>query len=430
MLQKYILTPLVLSFLIMPSLAFAEVVPLWQAQSAPGLSSCLALFPIGRVTVLLESTAREVAPGGKLEISGVVHNEGALPIVGGVLYVKVYRIISAANPSDEAVDFFQVAKNMNIGKGQSASISFSYHIPADMASGRYRIASVVTPGLGFDPEGVLVIGNPASQGIFDFMVSGNETGAITLVSGSATSNATSSNSGAPATFSATVKNTTGKDVTGIVKWSLYSWDLPNPAMPLSASSSSFRVAAGGSTTVSYTLTDTAHTLYEVVGEIDTPQGTKSIAGFPLSRLASSGAHISYVAASHAPFTAGEDAAFACIAGHGVTLPTVQLILSVTPSGILSLVGPIASASYNGLAPAVPGALIAKASGSASSFIVTAKLYQNGQLLETVSVPYQCGAGIPCNYTPEIALFVALVIIVALIYFIYASYRRRKNHLAP
>jgi hypothetical protein len=269
--------------------------------------------------------------------------------------------------------------------------------------------------------------NPASNGILDFVVAGKQQGAVTLMS------TTTAILAHPSQVAATlVKNTTGQSFSGSVKWSLYAWDASDPAHPISSTvSTPFTVAAHSSTPVSYSLKDSAHVAYQVVGEIDTSSGSKSIASFPLwVDNQPTQARFSYVAASRMPLVSGEPAAFACFKSVGKQV-NVQVSLSVERTGYLSFLGPIGIASYQGPTPMVPSALVATASSPASSFNVVARIYSGGQLLDSVTIPYRCGgASGPCGNSSLLYILVTAIALIVLIGLFVWAYRRRSPGMPP
>lgn len=442
---------LALLALLAPSLAFAApaakpvhytpLQPDVKADYTPpsGATICTPdLYQFGSVGATFTGSLASVAQGAPIAFTGTLTNQNSYPIVDATVYVKIFHSRSTGKDSNgpDVVEYFPAVSHVTIPAKGTKPYSFSWQVPTNEQPGVYKAATFVVSADRFNLLGLTftddVVGNT-----YDFTVVGQDTGAIRFDKSSASVNS------APYYFAVfppvlpiaqkdipvdvSVKNTTAVSEKLAVHWSLYDWDALQPSHLITQSDETIAAAAGTSTPVRYELKDTTHTAYELIATLTTKEGAKSIAAFRIGRSGITTPRLNFVGATAYPAAPGGDA-YACFQNEGIgTSPNTKVVVTATHMGVLSLLGSIASASFTGPVISQPFyALKAPFKGKASSYVVTAQLYQDGKLLDTVSVPYSCNAlGTPCNIfeTWWPLVIVAALIALALIFWQFMRPRR-------
>ncbi|MGH7175284.1 MAG: hypothetical protein ACREGR_02925 [Minisyncoccia bacterium] len=411
--------------LLIPGYAFA------QAKAAtPALISCSTIYPADKITITFDHPPATATPGETLSLSGTLTNNGTLPLEGALLYIKLYRETVPLNaPPGAAIYFEKVGSGITLAVGKSAPVSISLPLASDLPAGTYHVEAVLIPAQGFDPNGALILESTVVNGTLDFRIASSPaSGAVTLLP-SAALRTFSSSTPSIVTLTAQAVNTTKTAFSGSLTWTLYAADASDPTQPLSTSESAVSIPAGGTAPVSYMLTDTAHSLYYVVGSITTSGGAQSLAGFVLARPGTASVRIWHAGALQTPLVSGSPAAYACVQSLGGAQP-FNVTVSANPVGFLSFLGSAAFASYTGAPLPAPGVLIAFANRDTSSFNVVAHLYVNGALVDSATIPYRCGTDYPCDYTVLIVSVAALLALVLLIFVLIRSRRRAPPAITP
>lgn len=451
-------TGLLFLFAFVPAFAFAATQPpaansaavkdaiLSEYAPPTGASLCTAdLYQFGSVNAALSGSLTNVAQGAPIVFTGTLTNENAYPIPNAMVYVKVFKMGSSTKNQNgpDVVDFFPATSHLTIPAKGSVPYSFTWQVPATEQPGNYRVATFVVSSDRFNLLGLTftddVIGNT-----YDFSIVGQDVGAIRF------DKATAFVDKAPYYFAVfppvipisqkstpiqvSVKNTTNAPEKVSIRWSLYDWDSTRASNLISQSDTSVTVAAGSSTPVTYNLTDNTHTAYELIATIVMKDGTKSVAAFRIGRSGITTPRLNFVGATAYPATTA-NSAYACFQNEGVALsPNTKVTVTATRYGVLSLLGPIASATYTGSSAGQPFyAIKAPFHTAASSYIVTAQVYQSGKLIDSVSVPYFCKTlGGSCSifdtWWPLIIL-IGVIVIILVIWYIVRS-RRTVSTLPP
>jgi hypothetical protein len=180
------LTALLVTF----AFVFSPMFALAQTPTAPSASSsdqtsaadttvdCSQYYTFDSVQANLSTPITSVVSGTSITFSGTLQNENPYPIVGGGLYVKIFKSRSASDANGpDVVDQFQVKDGIVIPGNGSVPISFSWQVPSYAESGDYSLATCFTNadkfnllGLSFTDD---VVGNTVP-----FTVSGEQNSGV------------------------------------------------------------------------------------------------------------------------------------------------------------------------------------------------------------------------------------------------------------
>ncbi len=423
-------------------------VPLTPPAPAPpypdGVSSCFEYYNFGSVSVEATPSLDTAATGADIAFSGSITNQNAYPIVGATVYVKIFRL-SAADKSKnvygpDVVGFFPAVENLTLKAGETKPISFLWHVPSDAQAGDYEAGLYVGQAGRFELSGLSFTDDVVSSYV-PFAVVGGSSGAVEFVKSGVTVG------GAPYRFAAyapvlnvgsssipvtaQITNTSPMGYQGSVSWQLYYWDSQLASHLIASSSEPLSLNPGSTTSVSYEVSDTAHAVYYLVGTVRTSGGSQSLIAARFVRSGVPEARFSDVGVSAYPLGGGGKA-FACFHSTSAALASsVSVNVSVRAPGLLFGNRLVASSSYAGVAPGALTALAVPVAGAFSSFTVTASLYQDGKLIDKVTVPYDCKTlGGTCENSSlvpiaAVAAALLLIIVLGLVFF-----RRRHDASSP
>ena len=413
-----------------------------------GLSSCFDYYRFGSVPAVISPSLNQVSQAATVGFLGTLTNENEYPITDVTVYVKIFRSrgplrIDANGP--DVVAFFPVVEHLNLKGKERTPITFTWKVPADSEPGDYQAATFVVANDRFEMTGLVftddVIGNTA-----DFKVSGESAGSIRFKKDAATINNVPYHYAAfPPTIpggvkdvpiSSVVTNTTQLPYKGTVTWSTYYWDPVNKTHLLDTKTEEIKIHPGATTTASYVVTDTAHSVYYVEGVLHSKEGgAASLVGMRFVRSDVAEPRFNFVGIS-------KGIAVACIHSTGTaTAKDGEVTISVTNndssvlSKFLSLFGSgyLAKKSYKGAIPGSIAAVTVPLSHTASSYLVTADLYQAGKHLDSVSISYSCkDLGVPCPSLLKQLLIpgsISLALIVLIVLAVW-WYKRRQLARTP
>jgi hypothetical protein len=409
-----------------------------------GLSSCFDYYSFGSTPIMVSGSLAAVSQGSVIVFNGTVTNRNKHPIVGATIYVKIFKFDADSRKKNVngpyQVDFFPAATGLTLKAGESTPFSFNWNTPGDAEPGSYEAAFYVVQDNRFELLG-LVFTNDIVGATSDFLVVGAKMGVTQFDKDKVTVN------GKPYHFaafvpsipkgqvdvpiSANVTNTAGTAFSSKISWKLYYWDASRASALLAESTAPVTVGPHATSTVSYTVSDTSHSVYYLHGEFMTPNGSKSIIDIRFNRADVFEPRLNDVGVTAYPLSQGT-LAYACFHSSGAgEAAGVQVDLSVTAPGLFGSLFPstIAQKTYQGIAPGRLVALAVPMSAAATSFVVHATISQNGKQLDSVDIPYSCSdLGAPCQ-SPLIPVASALAVIVALI-LLYLFFVRGKHSTMP
>ena len=411
----------------------------------PSLTSCFNYYRFGSVPIVLSSQLSTVAQGAQIGFTGTITNQNDYPISDAAIYAKV---LFFPNPSakdsfgPEVVDFYKVEDNITLPAHASKPLAFAWAVPTDADLGSYELATYVVSHDRFNMSG-LTFTTDIVGGTANFQIVGSETGSThidihkTLVGPQVLHGAAYApkldvpDTGVPVTVHLT--NTSSVNASGTLTWKLYSWDTLQQANLLDTKQVPVNVPAGNDVAFSYTAADFSHTVYELLVEYAPSQ--KGMAhSFQSIRFINTGLNtprINFVGATEYPGKGG-DTAFACFHSTGTTnAEKVRVELTASSNSFLDTIlgrGMLATKSYEGKAPGNIYAITAPLSRGSDSFTVRARIFQDGKLIDDISVPYTCSESAGGCPPPYLAI-AAGIIIIALIVLAFLRFRNKKQPLS-
>ncbi|MGE5540710.1 MAG: hypothetical protein ACM3TU_00265 [Bacillota bacterium] len=413
-----------------------------------GLTSCFDYYKFNSTPVVVSADLSSVIAGAPLGVTLTVTNENPYPIVDAKVYVKVMRYGYAKGEKNvnapDIVDFFPAGDPVSIPAGGHVNLSTAWQVPQDAEAGDYMMAAYVVSADRFEMEG-LTFTDDVIGSAFNFHVVNDTKGSVRFDKNSATvlnqpfrfaaypPRIPSNTKDVPVGID--VVNTTPLPVTEEVTWTLYKWDALRADQALDRKTETVTVPGNGRVHVAYTVTDTNHSVYYLLGAVRSAGGSSSLAGIRFVRGDVNEPRLNYVGVTGYPAGKGISA-FACVHSTGPgTAENTKLELVATRPSFFGIGGTLAKKTYQGPAAGDIRALVVPFSGSADSFAVTARLFQNGVLVDQVTENYSCADLSPDSCAkrtiPLVPLAIGLgafVIIVIVAAFIII--RRKKAPATP
>jgi hypothetical protein len=403
------------------------------------LSSCFDHYRFGSVPAVISTTLSQAHQGGTLGFTGTVTNENTYPILDATVHIKIFHIQGLKKDVNgpDVVDFFPAVSHLTLKAKEVTPLSFTWKVPPDIEPGEYRAVTYVTSSDRFELQGLSftddVVGNSTN-----FTIAGEKLGALRFQKDSVTvadkpfyfaafpPTVSSTTKSVPVT--ATVVNTTSLPLKGTITWSLYYWDALSESHLLDTKTEEMKVHPNASTTVSYTVSDTAHTVYFLKGVIKSAQGTSSIIGVRFVRPDVSEPRFNFVAIDGST-------AVACIHSTAYTSAedsdvTLTVTSDVWYASVLRLfgLGTLAHASYSGAIPGDIYALTAPIEKTAASYTIHASLSQKGKRVDMVDLSYTCtdlGTPCPSTFSKILSFLIPLIVLVSIV-LAGTYFTRRKN----
>jgi len=316
------------------------------------------------------------------------------------VYVKIFKKGQSTNVQQngfDIVDQFFAKKNINLIAKERQNFTFKYNIPAFAQSGDYQVATYFVSqyklnlfSLSFTDD---VVGSSR-----DFTVSGEASAGVFIDKQHVTIGTStflfaafipkvSKNVSVPISFD--LQNTTSKPQSVKVTYKLYSWDGLLDSNIITTKTDSVSLSAKSPKRLTYTVTDTEHPVYYLVIEADY-NDTKSIINVRFVREDVDVPRINFSAVTRYPLEAKtNNIVFACVHNSGLSssVSDNKLIVSVEDS----LGNIVSKAVYNGV---ITGNMMGFKTSfvpliSNGDLIVKADLYHKNQLVDSVSMKYDC-----------------------------------------
>ncbi len=404
------------------------------------LPSCFDYYQFGSVQVSLDSRLSQTLAGTDFGLEAHVQNKNTYPLINTNIYIRVFKQRATTEKNvngPDVVGYFPIAQGLTLKPGEIINIPYTWHVPDDADPGAYQMVSFVNQADRFNFLG-LPFTDDITGGQYNFSIVNSTKGGVRFNRSSAVLGGNTYNFAAfspqinaastTVPISISVNNTKPDPYTGDVTWKLYKWDGSRPDALISQKTDPLAVQPNGTTTVSYVVTDTFHSVYYITAEVDTKTGSRSIAAFRFVRANVFEPRIASLEATTYPLSPGS-LAFACFHSSGANKATgVHLELAVKTLPFLGFFSfPIASRSYDGDAPGNILALTLPVTKNLSSFELVATLNQNGKQIDQVIMPYDCRVLTGCkDYTIYIVggiVLLLLILCIALLLYVRRSSTR-------
>ena len=403
--------------------------------------NCFDYYHFGSVQVTVESELSNAVSGTKMNFIGTIKNSNSYPVVNGKVVVKIFKKQDAKDMQGNGplqVDQFIAKDNVNIDASSTQQFNFSWAIPSYAKSGDYQVATFFTSGNEFNLLGLTftddIVGNT-----FDFKVSGEQTKIVEFDKNSVKVNGTPYFFAAfpphvdiktDGVLTANLLNETNENQSVNVTWKTYWWDAQRQENLLDTKTETINLTKGETKNLSYTVKDNNHSVYLVVAEVDY-KDTKSIMGARFVRDGINLSRINFPAVTSFPLQAGTSTTlFSCL--HNTSNADVQngqLSLKLEdPSGNV-----IHSYTYNGT---ITGAMMGVKddfvpSRSYDKFSLVAELKQDGKVVDSAKMDYDCKLIDASKCLPEtkinilvLTFLIILLIIAGIALFIFEKKRHK------
>ena len=401
--MKRFLSSLFLLTLFLPYPLLAQEVsevpgPSIESVDPSGNVSCFDYYRFGSIQSVLETDLSETVPGATINFKGKIKNDNDYPVVNGTLFVKMFlrdENTFKGGDGNQVVDQFQVEGVWNIPQKGEKEVSFSWHVPENARGGEYYLATFFNTegrynlsGLSFTDD---VIGNSVQ-----FKVNSQEKG-VYLDKTKTTLNGEDHRFAAyPLHFKkdekveikTSVTNPTDQNQVIQLTWEEYTWDALRKENLKNKKYELVEVGANQSKDLSYTVNSQNASVSYVIATTKDQYG-KSIQGIRFVRDGVEETRINFPSLTKFPLKKGEaNTLFAC--AHSTNLPKV-------PGNILTLTlrddnqNVIHEYKYEG---DITGSMSGwkdhfTPSTSYDKVFLTATLQRNDEVVEEVTIPYDC-----------------------------------------
>ncbi len=408
-----------------------------------GLTSCFSVYRFGSVVSSLAPSLSEVTQSAPLNFTGTIQNQNSYPIDDATLYIKIFHDRTDGRKDingPDVVDWFPAVEHITLKAHETKHVSFTWDVPPDAQPGTYEAATYISASDRFEMYG-LSFTDDITGSMTRFSVVGTNTGAIRFDKNSVSVNhvpfyfasfppiISSSTQDVP--VSAIVENTKDITQTATVDWKLYYWDALQKSHLLNESVKNVNLQPHATTTLTYVIKNTSHSVYYLIGTLTDQYGSKSIIGVRYARVGVNEPRFNFVGVSAYPAQKGNGEAIACIHSTGVNgAENSKITITAKTNEFISfLSSTIAHSTWSGDITGGMVALVAPFTKASKSFTLTAKLYQHGTLVDTITLPYSCNTlGVPCSMSLSEKVFIAIAIFMTLIAIGISIYfiRRWKN----
>jgi len=370
-----------------------------------GLEDCFNYYTFGSVEAQISGSLSRVYQGTNFSVAGTLTNQNPYPITDATVWVKIIKLNTGATKkgvsgSVDVVDMFKTAEHITLAAHGSRPLSFIWKAPTDTQPGSYRMVTFVDGNEQFSLSGLLFTDDTFGNTL-DFSVVGQDFGALRFDKHTVQLNKKPFHfTGYPPqiaasstpTVSAVILNSGNDILPAHITWKLYYWDNAIPSHLIAERTQEQLVAAHASTTVSFTVTDTAHSVYYLVGELLDKNGAdRSVIGVRFSRDGVNTPRLEFAGVNQYP-AATSSTAFACMHATNddpnTPVTNGKLTLSVFAPGFFGTTT-LAQKSYEGVITGDMLALAVPFTAQAKTFTVIADLFQDGKIVDSVSVPYRC-----------------------------------------
>lgn len=363
------------------------------APQEGGPVNCFDYYSFGSVRIQFEPQMPSVTAGSALSFSGVITNTNSYPLVDGRLYAKVFRLEEGKKGLDGAtlVDTYVLQDGIQLAAQGSLPVSFSWQVPQYAHSGEYQIATFFVTSERFNISGLSFTDDVVGDSAHFTVVNGVSEGilfdrnAVNVNGKSVRSGVTYVGHDAPVSVNVYIENTTAEDITVPITWRVYAWDAQRSENLLDTQDSTVTIKAGSRAPASFTVRDSAHAVYMIEG-VAQWHDAASFVTTRVVREETDALRIVFPAITAFPLQEGVPATlFACLTNTRESQGRIDLEL-FDESGAL-----IESYSYDG---DVGSDLVGVAKQftpqqSYDRFTLVARLYHGGEMIDSVTIPYDC-----------------------------------------
>jgi hypothetical protein len=344
----------------------------------------------------------------------------------------------------DVVDWFLVQDKVNLDAGQVMPLKFDWKVPVDAAPGQYAMATFVVSHDRFNLSGLSfttdIVGSSyefsvdgGSNGSAQFDITRTTVGDQVLHAATFAPRFENADDAIPVTLY--LVNSSGRHFAGTVKWSLYSWDRNLAQNLIETKETPVSVDGKGEITLPFAVQKSGHSVYNLIAELvpALPSQTKSFVSVRFITDEVNDPRLNFVGTNKYPADSSTDA-FACFHATGMApAENVKVTMVARSNSFFDMLlgkAVLAEKSFEGTAPGNLVAVSSPFSRSSDSYTVTAKLYQDGKLVDTVAVPY-CKDGCSSREGPGVtSIIVQVIVFVLMTMGIMALLNHKKQAMPP
>ena len=372
-----------------------------EVQRPTGAVDCFQYYTFGSVQVDVEPSLPSTVPGTPLTFSGDITNSNPYPIVDGTVMVKVFKVDGQNEDKVHAngypvVDQYYALQHVSLPANGKKTVSFDWNVPGYTLTGDYELHTFFMTSQRFNLQGLPFTDDITGNKI-PFSVIGQAIGQVAFDKNSVTINNQPYNFAVfpplfpkteSVTVTASVVNTTKVQQTAVINWSLFNWAGERTSNRLDGKTETVVLKPGETKKVSYVAAKSAGTVSFVQAKVKY-KDAQSILNIRFTRDGYEETRLNFPSTLTYPLVAGQEAGiFSCL--HSTGAPVVEggkVTLSVK-----DLAGKVLHTyTYDGV---VTGDMMGVKDSfvpatSLSNFDVVATLWNKGQQVEEVTVPYRC-----------------------------------------
>lgn len=365
-----------------------------------GNTDCFEHYKYGSVTPVFGALSQKVKAGDVAMFEGRLENKNSFPLAGVTLYVKIARVEGdtevAHKDGDNIVDEYTAVEGVSVpaalgGKPGEQKIAFSWNVPQSAMSGDYRVLSYVAVENKFNMNGLSFM-DDVNAGGASFIVEGTGAEPFFKKDGVTLSGAPYYFAGWSPSFkknesvviSAPAFNPLSSPAAVHVTWRAYNWDALLPQNLIETKEEDYTLPAGHIENLVYKAPTAKGTATYVVAEMSSG-GVKSILNIRFSRPGFPEAHFNFVGLEKFPQT-GKVPVTVCFQSTMEEIPDATLSMSATDENGMFLDGVSLPVTLMSNIAAYTTMLDLK---SHTHVKLTASLKQDSQLLEQISLNYDC-----------------------------------------
>ncbi|MCA9354658.1 MAG: hypothetical protein KC877_04015 [Candidatus Kaiserbacteria bacterium] len=416
-----------------------------------GAVSCFDHYTFGSVQVDLSPQVGSTVNGAPLTFHGTIQNENPYPIIDGAVYMKVFRIPRSGERPLNGYDVVEqrfVLEDIDLPAEATVPASFTWNVPVGLATGEYRAVFYFSSAKRFNLLGLPFTDDVGGNSV-TFAVAGEIGGYVGFKKDEVvvanepyqfTAAPKQVDQSSPIVVKAMLENSTGQEVTIPVTWTTYAWDQQRSENIVHQETQMVTIPTDSTQQLAHTVTDNSSAVYLVVAEakyID----TKSVINVRFVRENVAVPRINFPSVTEFPLLPGEETVlFSCVHGAGTVATIEDVTLTLTLIGANNM--PFYQYEYEG---DVTGSMMAVADiftpkQAYDTFTLSATLKQGGEVIEEVTVRYDCKTLGNCMAPSATTLsedggisiasiFVVLLVLVAVGIVLFLILQRRKfNHI--
>lgn len=375
-----------------------DIEPVSEITADSG-GSCFDYYTFGSVQADVRPSVLSALAGTPITFSGFLHNDNPYPLVEGSLYVKVFRVSGATKNANgpAVVDQFFVLDDIRIQPGDSIPIKFIWNVPAYAESGEYELATFFTTSRKFNLLGLSftddVIGNKAH-----FSVKSEAKGGVSFDKQNVQINKKPYffaafpprvHESAPVIISAPIVNSTKETAEVSVTWKLYRWDAQRHTNMIDEQTETLSLKNSERRVLEFTVENAEYPVYLVEGELRF-KDTASFINVRFVRQNHDALRLNFPGVMRYPLVQGvPNTIFSCAHNTGssylVRGGAIELVLTDASGDHID------SYRYEG---GVTGPMMVVKKdfvpkATYDTFTLTARLFQDGTLIEEESIAYVC-----------------------------------------